>query len=177
MEEFTVKFGVSNEKVLEGDYFFHQVKINRAVVPTEETFIPENYSQHRKAVPVLCSKTIGIGDKVMIDSARGIPSLTGKIISLDRESGIAKVDVMSSDGLVVTTDDVPIDSCYFPIIEIEPEDRNTDLVEHMKVTRDMIELKTLCVKCNSTFRNTGNCETYGDECQSKNKKQLAILLK
>ena len=177
MEEFTVIFEVSNEKVLEGDYFFHKVKIDRAVVPTEETFIPENYSQHRKAVPILCSKTIGIGDKVLIDSARGIPSLTGKVISLDRESGIAKVDIISIDGSVVSTGDAPIDSCYFPIIEIATENRNTNIVEHMKVTRDMIELKTLCVKCNSTFRNIGNCETYGDECKSKNKKQLAILLK
>lgn len=183
MEEFTVIFGATNEPVGENDYFFRNFKVDRAIAPVVGPFIPEDYADYKKAIPVLCSKSLGIGDNVLIDSGINIPAVTGKAVSIDWQNETATVQILSEldvDSQTLQTDnvvdivEVSTGICFFPIIELQNQP-STTITNHQKLSRDQIELQNLCPKCQLVFRDSGNCEQYGDECQKQNRKQLALI--
>lgn len=184
MEEFTVIFGATNEPVGENDYFFNNFTLDRAVPSADGSFFPENYSNYKKAIPVLCSKSLGIGDNVLIDSGVGVPAIIGKIVSIDWPNELTTINILSEieidyqtlqTGETIDTIEASTNICFFPIIELQHQNPLMTIVNHQKLGRDEIDFQTLCPKCQMVFREPGNCETYGEQCEKNNRKQLALI--
>jgi hypothetical protein len=178
MEEFTILFGVTDQEAKQNDYYYSGFSLKRNLSENS------GLNLFQKAVPVLCSRELGIGDNVFVHLSTGTPVSLGKVLELDKKNGNAEIEIFDKiiidNQLFVTnhfnqTIRAKIQDCFFPIIEIAHTDSELHLYELQSVKRNELYFRTVCPKCSFSNRNPEPCDTFGGDCQNHNKKQLAFI--
>lgn len=178
MEEFTILFGITDQEAKQNDYYYSGFSLLRNA--GENSGI--NFFQ--RAVPVLCSRELGIGDKVFVRLNSGIPVCLGKVLDLDRQKMNAEIEILDKimfDNQYFVTNqfkqniNVKIQDCFFPIIEVAHTNLDNNLSEMQSVKRDELQFKTVCPKCSLSNRSPEMCDDFGADCENHNKKQIAFI--
>lgn len=181
MERFTVLFSWVDEEVRENDFYFKSLELDR--VPSSN-FNPKNYFGFKRAVPIACSKTIGIGDTVMMVTMKNLVKSLGKVLSMDTKNGTAEIEMLGSidfNGKRITTGHFSqvvverISNCFYPVIELNVDDKCSLLEDLDEISRDRLEFKTICSKCSIEIRQPENCGANNDGCGKNIKQQLAFI--
>jgi hypothetical protein len=181
MENFTILFSWVNEEVRENDFYFKGIELDRT---PSSNFNPKDYTGYKRAIPIVCSNEIGIGDTVFILNMKNLVKSLGKVLSIDRKKGTAEIEVLNHiefNGRVITTWHFSqvvterIRDCFYPILELNVDDKCSLLEDCQEISRDQLDFKTICSKCSIEIRQPEKCATHDDDCGKNKKQQLAFI--
>lgn len=170
MEEFIVLFISAPDFPKEGDYYFNESKneITQVVTFPEIGIKEDLFKNYKKMVPMLCSEYYYVGDKVLYKDQTSYLFGVVEEIYHDRE----KVVMQTANGKELIDDT----SCFYPILEIFSKGP-TKIYNEQILTRDEIEIKTVCPRCHRSPRKTKICTVSEDHCERSNPKEYAYITK
>lgn len=181
MEVFTVLFTWVDERVKEDDFYFKGLELKRAPA---FNFNSREYEFYKRAIPVVCSDEIAVGDEILVVNMKNLPKTLGKVLSIDKQKNTAEIEVLDkmkfNDKVIWTGNfsqitEEPLENCFYPIIELNVDNKSSSIEDCDEISREKLEFKTICPKCSNEFRQPKNCDTHGIGCENKNKKQLAFI--
>lgn len=181
MEVFTVLFAWVDERVKEDDFYFGGLELKRA---PKFNFNSREYEFYKRAIPVVCSNEIAVGDEILVIDMKNLPKTLGKVLTINKQKNTAEIEVlgkMKFNDKVIWTGNLspiteePLENCFYPILELNVDDKCSLIEDCHKISREKLEFKTICPKCSDELRQPENCDTHGLGCEKKNKKQLAFI--